>query len=164
VAAGELVAVGDLALGSHVDADQLVDARGQLVVVVAVEDAHADNGAGLAVGNLQGGVPDFAGLLAEDGAQQALLRGQLGFTLRGDLSDQDVAGFNLGTDVDDAALVQACQDFLGHVGDVTGDFLGTKLGVAGIDLVLLNVNGGKNVLGNNALREDDGVLEVVAFP
>src|SRR5215217_7991954 len=164
VAAGELVAVGDLALGSDVDADQLVHAGGQFVVVVAVEDAHADDGAGLAVGHLQGGVADFAGLLAEDSAQQALFRGQFGFTLRGDLSDQDVPCFNLGTDVDDAALVQACQYFLGHVGDVTGDFLGTKLGVAGIDLVLLDVDGGKNVLCNNALREDDGVLEVVAFP
>ena len=153
-----------LRLCGHVDADQLVHARGQLVVVVAVEDADADDGAGLAVRNLQGGVAHFAGLLTEDGAQQALFRGQLGLALRGDLADQDVAGFNLGTDVDDAALVQAGQDFLGHVRDVTGDFLGTKLGVAGIDLVLLDVDRGEHVLGDDALGEDDGILEVVAFP
>src|SRR6478735_1419875 len=164
VAAGELVTVGDLALLGDVDADQLVHARGKLVALLAVEDADTDDLADLTVRNLERGVTHLAGLLTEDRAEQALLGGQLGLTLGRDLADQDVPCFNLGTDVDDAALVQAGQDFLGHVGDVTGDFLGTKLGVAGIDLVLLDVDGGKDVLGNDALREDDGVLEVVAFP
>ena len=45
-----------------------------------------------AVGHAQGGVAHLAGLLTEDGAQQALLGGQLGLALRGDLTDQDVAG------------------------------------------------------------------------
>src|SRR5690606_24812304 len=48
VAAGELVAVGDLALVGHVDTHQLVHARGQLVAVLAVEDLDADDRAGLA--------------------------------------------------------------------------------------------------------------------
>ena len=39
VPAGELVTVGDLALLRDVDADQLVHARGQLVALLAVEDA-----------------------------------------------------------------------------------------------------------------------------
>jgi hypothetical protein len=55
------------------------------------------------VRHLQRGVADLAGLLAEDGAQQALLGGQLGLALRGDLADQDVAGADLGADADDAA-------------------------------------------------------------
>ena len=33
-------------------------------------------------GHLEGGVADLAGLLTEDGAQQALLRGELGLALR----------------------------------------------------------------------------------
>ena len=53
VPAGELVAVLDLALLGDVDPDQLVDPRAQLVVGVAVEDADADDGAGLAVRHLQ---------------------------------------------------------------------------------------------------------------
>src|SRR4051795_3355995 len=48
VAAGELVTVLDLALLGDVDADQLVDARRQLVLVVAREDADADDLAVLA--------------------------------------------------------------------------------------------------------------------
>ena len=43
-------------------------------------------------GTLQGGVADFAGLLTEDCAQQALLRGQLRLALGGDLADEDVSG------------------------------------------------------------------------
>ena len=83
-------------------------------------------------GNLQRRVADFAGLLTEDRAQQALLRGQLGFALRGHVADQDVAGRDLGTDADDAALVEVGQHFLAHIGDVPGDFLRPELGVAGV--------------------------------
>ena len=92
VPAGELVAVLDLALLGDVDPDQLVDAGRQLVAVLAAEDPDADDLAGLAVRHLQRGVAHLAGLLAEDRAQQPLLRGQLGLALGRDLADQDVAG------------------------------------------------------------------------
>jgi hypothetical protein len=55
---------------------------GQLVALLPVEDLDVDDGAGLAVRDLQRGVADLAGLLAEDRAEQALLRGQLRLTLR----------------------------------------------------------------------------------
>jgi hypothetical protein len=67
VAAGELVADRDLALLGDVHPDQLVDAGRQLVAVVAVEHLDVDDLAVLAVGHLQRGVADLAGLLAEDG-------------------------------------------------------------------------------------------------
>jgi hypothetical protein len=65
------------------------------------------------VGHLQRGVAHFASLLTEDGAQQALLGRLLGLTLRGDLADEDVAGTDLGTDTDDAALVEVGEDVIG---------------------------------------------------
>src|SRR6476469_8422337 len=164
VTAGELVTVGDLALVRDVDAHELVDTRGKVVALLLVEDLHADDRAGLAVGDLQGGVTDLAGLLTEDGAQQALLRGQLGLTLGGDLADQQVAVADLGTDADDAALVEVGQDLLGDVRDVPGDLLRPQLGVAGVDLVLLDVDRGEDVVLHQALAEDDRVLVVVALP
>jgi hypothetical protein len=53
VAAGELVALGDLALLRHVDADKLVDARRQVVARVARERLDVDDDAALAVRDLQ---------------------------------------------------------------------------------------------------------------
>ena len=67
------------------------------------------------MGHTERGITDFAGLFAEDGAEQALLSGQLGLALRGDLADQDVAALDLGTDADDAALVQILQGILRNV-------------------------------------------------
>ncbi len=115
-------------------------------------------------GHLQRGVADLTGLLTEDGTQQALLRGQLGLALRGDLADQDVAVADLRTDAHDAALVEVGEDLVGDVRDVPGDLLGTELGVAGVDLVLLDVDRGEHVLFDETLAQDDRVLVVVTLP
>ncbi len=129
-----------------------------------VKTLASTHDAALAVGHLQGGVADLPGLLAEDGPQQALLSGEVGLALGGDLAHQDVAGVNLRADADDAVLVQVLQGVLAHVGDVPGDLLGAQLGVAGVDLILLDVDGGIQVLPDQALVEQHGVLVVVAFP
>ena len=115
-------------------------------------------------GHLHRGVAHLARLLTEDRAEQPLLRGQLGLALGRDLADQDVAGGDLGADADDAALVEVGQHLVGDVGDVAGDLLGPELGVAGVDLVLLDVDRGEDVLLHQALAEDDRVLVVVALP
>ena len=153
MAAGELVADGDLALLGDVDPHQLVHAGRQLVVLVAAEDLDVDDLALFAVGHLEGGVADLAGLLTEDRPQQALLGGQLGLALGGDLADQHVAGADLGADADDAALVEVGQDLLGEVGDVPGDLLGAELGVAGVDLVLVDVDRREHVVLAPSARE-----------
>jgi hypothetical protein len=81
-----------------------------------------------------------------------------------DLADQHVAGVDLGADADDAALVEVGEDLLGQVRDVPGDLLGAELGVAGVDLVLVDVDRREHVVLDHSLGEDDGVLEVVALP
>jgi hypothetical protein len=134
------------------------------VAVFTGEHLDVDDLAALAVRNLQRCVAHFAGLLTEDRAEQALLRRELGLTLRGDLADQHVAGADLGTDADDAAVVEIAKDVVTQVGDVTRDLLGTQLGVAGVDLVLVDVDRGEHVVFDQTLAQDDGVLEVVALP
>ena len=57
----------------------------------------------------QAGVLHVGGLLAEDRAEQLLLRRQLGLALRRDLADQHVAGLDFRADVDDAGVVEAAQ-------------------------------------------------------
>ena len=155
VATGKLVAHADLALLGHVHPDQLVDPGRQLMGIVAVEHLDVDDLAGLAVGHLQGGVADLAGLLAEDGPQQALFGRELGLALGRDLADEHVAGPDLGADADDSPLVEIGEDLLGQVGDVAGDLLGPELGVSGIDLVLVDVDRREHVVFDQSLREDD---------
>ena len=83
----------------------LADTGLQLIAVFRSKDLDIHDDAVLAVGHAQRGITDFAGLLAKDGAEQALLSGQLGLTLRGDLADQDVAALDLGTHADDAGRI-----------------------------------------------------------
>src|SRR5256714_176888 len=109
VAPGHLVAGRDLSLLGDVDPDHLVDARAELVLVVAREDLDVDHDAALAVRHAQARVAHLARLLAEDRAQQALFRRQLGLAFRRDLAHQDVALLDFGADVDDAALVEVAQ-------------------------------------------------------
>ena len=104
------------------------------------------------------------GLLAEDGAEQLLLRRHRAFALRRDLAAQDVARLHLGADIDDARLVEVAQRFLADVRDVAGDVLRPELGVAGHDLELLDVDRGEDVVLHDPLGDQDRILEIVAVP
>ena len=106
----------------------------------------------LAVRHTQGGVADLARLLAEDRAEQTLLSGQLGLALRGDLADQDIAGVHLGADADDAALVQvACSASSPTFGMSRVISSGSELGIAGLGLVLLDMDRGVYVIADQTL-------------
>ena len=164
VAAGHLVADRDLALLGDRDADQPVDARLQVVVPLAAELADLDHLAALAVREPERGVLHLARLLAEDRPQEPLLRGQLGLALGRDLADQDVPGADLRADIDDPLLVEVLQGLLADVRDVARDLLGAELRVPGLDLVLLDVDAGEQVVAHEALADHDRVLVVAALP
>ena len=160
---GHLVADRDLALLRNGDAHQLVHTWGE-VNLFTVELAHFDNGAALAVWQTQRGVLHFARLLTEDRAEESLFSGDFRLALRRDLANEDVARAHIGAHVDDAALVEAREELLRNVGDVARDLFWPELGVARLDLVLLNVNGGEDILAHESLADDDRVFVVCAFP
>src|SRR6476646_7120016 len=164
VAAGHLVADADLALLGDGHPDQAVDARLEVVVELAPELADLDDLAALAVRQAQRAVLHLAGLLAEDRPEEPLLRRQLRLALRRDLADEDVAGADLGADVDDALLVEVLEGLLADVGDVAGDLFGAELRVARLDLVLLDVDAREEVVADEAVADDDRVLVVAALP
>ncbi len=139
-------------------------ARSSLSTPWRLKHPDLDDRAGDARRHPQGGVAHVRGLLAEDGAQELLLRRHRALALRGDLADQDVAGIHLGTDIDDAGLVEVLERFLGDVRDVAGDLLRPELGVAGHHLELLDVDRGEHVILHDPLGEQDRVFEVVAVP
>ena len=138
---------------------QLEDLRGfdGLVALVffstlAGEDLDVDDGAFDARRAIERSVANVAGLFAEDGAEQFLFRRQRGFALGGYLADEDVARLHDRADADDAAFVEVAKERFADVGDVASDFLGTELGVAGFDFVLLDVNRGVVVVAARAFR------------
>ncbi len=150
--------------GHLVDADELVHAGQQLVVVLAREDRHVDDLAVLARREPERGVLHLTGLLPEDRAEQTLLGGELGLALRRDLAHEDVLRADLGADVDDAVLVEIGESLLTDVRDVTGDLFGAELRVTGLGLVLLDVDRRELVVLHDPLGEDDRVLVVTALP
>ncbi len=161
---GHLVALGDLALLRDAHPHQLVHARWQLGVGVALEDAHVDDLAALAVRDAQRRVFHFTRLFAEDRAQQALFRGEFRLALGRDLPDEDIARLDLRADADDAVLVEVAQRVLAYVRNVARDLLGAQLGISRLDLVLLDVDRGELVLVHERLGDDDRILEVRALP
>ena len=74
------------------------------------------------------------------------------------------ASVHFGTDVNNARLIEFAQRAFTDIGDVCGDFLRAKLGISGDAGQLLNVDRGKPILLNNALRDEDRILKVVAVP
>ena len=101
------------------------DLLGALVALDALarEHLHVDHRARHARGHAQRRVLHVRGLLAEDRAQQLLLRRELGLALGRDLAHQHVTRLDLRADVDDARLVQPRELRFGQVGDVARDFL-----------------------------------------
>src|SRR5690606_1360301 len=144
----------------------ILDGRGTAVAFPAITGEHldVDDGTLGAGGHTQGGVLHVGGLLTEDRTQQLLRRSQLGFALGCDLADQDVAGADLGTNIDDTGLIQLAQRRFTDVGNIGRDLLRPQLGVAGHAGQFLDVDGGETVFLYHALGDEDGVLEVVAVP
>ena len=164
VTSGELVTFSDLALLGDKDTNELVHTRGELFLTVALNDLDVDDRTELTVRQTHRHVANVVGLVTEDGAQQALFSGRLRLTLRGDLTDEDVARRDLRTDADDAAVVEVGEQVLRQVRNVASDFFLTQLHVTGVTLVGLDVNRRQDVVLHEALGDDDGVFEVVTLP
>ncbi len=145
MAASHLVALGELAPLSHANPHHFVHARRQVSVFIAGEDLHVNHPASLTVGQAQARILDLPGLFAKDGSEEFLLRGQLLLTLGSDLAHQNVIGSHLCPDVHDTMFIEVLEGILSHIGDVASDLLRTKPGVAGLDLVFLDMKGGELV-------------------
>ena len=135
-----------------------------LLLTLAGEDLYVHHRALDARRAGEGGVADVAGLLTEDGAQKFLFRRELSFTLGRYLAHHDVTLLYGSADADDAALIQIAQRRLAHIGNIASDFFRPQLGVAGLNLELLDVNGSVIVVFNHLLGNQDGVFKVVTAP
>ena len=133
-------------------------------LVLLAEDAGFKNHALHSRRSLEGRITDVAGLFAEDGAEQAFFRREFGFTLRGDLTDEDIIGADFGTHADHAVFVEVAERIFADVRDFAGEFFRTALGVADFEFVFFNMDRGERILDGEFFRDDDGVFVVVAVP
>ncbi len=85
-------------------------------------------------------------------------------TFGSDLTHQNVATFNESTNTNNSHFVKIAKAFLSNIGDLTGDFLWAQLGLAGFNLVLLDVYRGVEIVGHQALADEQGILVVVSLP
>ena len=95
--------------------------------VHTAEEALVDDHTGQRGVGFERGVFHIAGLVAEDGTQEFFFRRGIAFSLRGDLTDQDVAGNDARTDTNDTVFVEILRCFFRNVGDVVGEHFHTAL-------------------------------------
>ena len=105
----------------------------------AVEHLNVNNNAFNARLGTQRRIADVACLFAEDGAQQFFFRRNHALAFRRYLADQNVAGLNLGTDVDNAGFVQVSERVFADVRNIAGDFFLPQLGVTGHNFKFFNM-------------------------
>ena len=114
--------------------------------------------------HFQGGVTDFSGFLTKDRTEQALLSRQFCLALRCDAADKNVTRTHFRTDADDTAVIQIFQRIFADARDIIGDLLGTELGVTRFCLIFFDMNRSVNIILNQTLTDQNGILVVVTFP
>ena len=159
-----LITDGDLSLLSDIYSYAHIYAGRKFIGIVLGKYLGIDNCSVLTVRNLKGSIPYFSGLLTEDRTQQSLLCGKLGLSLGSNTSDKDVTCSYLCTDADDSVLIKIFESFLTYTVNVTGDLLGSELGVTCFCLVLFDVDRGVNIFTYETLGNKNSVLVVVSFP
>ena len=131
---------------------------------MTVEHPHFDDRSGDTRRQAQRRVAHVRSFFAEDGPQKLFFRRHRAFALRRNLADQNVARINLGTDIDNACLIEVFQSLFGDIRNIAGDFLRSKLGITRHHFKFFKVNGCEHVIAHDALGDQDRILEVVAIP
>ena len=103
-------------------------------------DANVHDPSTLSAGNTQGVVANVTGFLTKDGSEKLLFRRLVGLTFGSDFADQNVAALYEGSDADDSHLIKVAKAFFSNIGKFPGDLFGTKLGLTGFNLVLLDMH------------------------
>ena len=88
---------------------------------------------------LEGGVTYFSCLLTEDRAKQPFLSRKLCFSLRGNLSYQNISCTDFSSDTDDAALVKVLKRIVTNARHITGYLLRPELCITGFCFIFLDM-------------------------
>ena len=112
----------------------------------------------------QGAVTYFTCFFTKDSTQKTFFSSQLGFAFRSNLTYQNIARTYFSTNADNTTLVQILQSFVRYVRNLAGDFLFTKLGIAGITVIFFNMDRSKDISLYQVFVQQNSILVVIAFP
>ena len=164
----EFIALRNLTMLSNIHANHVVYASWKFIAVFfgifASNFLNTNNSTILAVWYAQRSVTYFAALLTEDSAQQTLFWSQLSFTLRCNLTYQNIAWLYFGTHANNTAVIEVSQSIFTYVWKITSNFFCAELGFTSINLVLFNVNGRQCIVLNQTLRNNNCIFVVVTVP
>ena len=135
------VAYRNLTFLRNINTYRLVYAGSQLVAVLSCKHFGVNDNTIFSVRNLKRSVSYLSGLLAEDRTEQTFLRCKLGLSLGRYLTHQDIACAHFRADTDDTTLIQVFQCVVAHARNISGDLFRSQLGISGLCLVLLHMDG-----------------------
>ena len=95
--------------------------------------------------------------------QEFLFGGQFGLALGRDLSNKDIPGANVRSDLNNPGLIEVSKGFFADVGNVPGKLFATEFRFADFDVEFLDVDRGIDVLLDEFFADNDGVFVVVAI-
>ena len=114
--------------------------------------------------NAQRRITNIRSLFAEDSSQQLLFRSNWRFAFRCNFTDQNIASFNLSTDINNTGLIQITQSIFTNVRNITCDFFLTQLCIASHNFKFFNMKRCKDIITRNSFREQNRVFIVQTIP
>ena len=140
MAAGKLIANGNLAHFCYVNLNLHQYAGLEVITLFAGKDFYANNLTAVRTVHADRSIADVFCLFAEDCAEEAFLRAKLLFALWRNLTDEDIAVLNFGTNGYDTIFAEVAEGSFGYVWNITSNLFWTKLSFANLNIEVTNVN------------------------
>ncbi len=164
VTTGHFIADRNLTFLCNINADQMIHARRQFIVVRPAEHLDINDLTGFAMWNTQRRIPHFTRLFSENGPKKTLLCRQFGLAFRRNLADKDIARTNLSTDADNTVFIKIAQRILSYIGNIARDLFRSQFRIPGIALIFFNMDGSIKIALNQVLTQQHRILIVITFP
>ena len=148
---GHLVTNRNLTFLSNINTYCLIYTRRQLIAVLSCKYFGIYNNTIFSVRNLKGSITNFSCFLTKDCTKKTLFCCQFCLSLRSNFTNEDITGTNLCTDTDDTTLIQILECIIANTRNVSGDLFRSQLGVTGLCLILLDMNGSIYILLHQTL-------------
>ena len=106
----------------------------------------------------------ITGFITEDRTQQFFFRTRIGFSFRGNLTDQDISRFHTGSDADNTVFIQILRSIFTDIGDIGGQLFQTSFRFAHFQWIFIHMYRSKYIVTNDIFRDHDSILIVIPFP